>query len=525
MEEILMSEIENLFKRHLEQRNRPITLYGPSLIQEGSDVLFLIRERRERKIVIVHPRSATERLCKYFVSDEIGQLEVRGTIYQYCICPCSHDNASSLRELFPFTRPRPIGLAPAIGTGDRIGLATPGHIRALRRYRIAPVLAQQSVREMTRTARSPQEVMDDVLWAVFQEGYREGFGADADHLKTPKDIEDTYEAGFTMYTIDPSDYVDDTVDECSPRTVEERFEKLPWDELKSTKDEFLRMYLDREFEFSDGNRALKLEFSKEELLRAAIKYSFAIVHTAKLWSHLQRLFNGKPFDLEVSFDETEKQTSLLEHLLIASELKRLNVQFHSLAIHLPGKFEKAIDYVGDLKEFESALRGHMIICRNCGPYKLSIHSGSDKFSIYGIVGRLAPDLFHLKTAGTSYLEALRIVTMHDPTLLREIVRYAMRCYEKDRQTYRLSTELRSIPNVDGVKDEDLEATYLKGDSGRQLLHVTFGSILTARDENGGWLFRGRIRDALLDNEEEFYQNTAKHFERHLSSLGVKPRTS
>lgn len=487
--------------------------------------MFLIREGRERKMVILHPRHATEGSCRRFASDETGHLDAGGKAYQYWICPCSRENASSLRNLLPFTRPMPIGLAPAVGTGDRLGLATPGHIMALRKYQVMPVLAQQSIREMTRTARSPQDVMDDVLWAVFQEGYREGFAADADHLKTLEDIDITHDAGFTMYTIDPSDYVDDEVDQCDLRTVEERFERLPWEELRSTKDELLRSYVGRRFEFCVEGHTLRLEPSKEEVLRAAVKYSLAIVHAAKMSSHLQNLFGDKPFDLEVSFDETEKETSLLEHMFITLELKRLNVRFSGLAMHLPGKFEKAIDYVGDLEKFEIALRDHLIICRACGPYKLSIHSGSDKFSVYGIVGKLAPDLFHLKTAGTSYLEALRIVARHEPILFREIVRYAMTYYDRDRRTYNVSAELSSMPRIDEVEDEDLERKYLDEDKGRQLLHVTFGSILTAKDERGGWIFRERIENVLLDNEDELQLSVAKHLERHLVALGVKKRPS
>ena len=68
--------------------------------------------------------------------------------------------------------------------GDRIGLATPGHVHAVRAVSgIAPIFAQQSIREMARTGRTPQQVMDDATWGIFQEGWSEGVGADADHLK------------------------------------------------------------------------------------------------------------------------------------------------------------------------------------------------------------------------------------------------------------------------------------------------------------------------------------------------------
>jgi hypothetical protein len=84
----------------------------------------------------------------------------------------------------------PLGLSASFGFGDRLGLATPGHIAALKRSggSILPIFAQQSIREMTRTRRTAQQVMDDALRGAKSAGYTGSMGADADHLKTPEDI-------------------------------------------------------------------------------------------------------------------------------------------------------------------------------------------------------------------------------------------------------------------------------------------------------------------------------------------------
>ena len=74
------------------------------------------------------------------------------------------------------------------------------------------IFAQQSIREMTRTGRSPDDVMDDATWGVFQEGWRAGVGADADHLKTTADIDLCVAAGYTFFTIDPGAHVDPAAD-------------------------------------------------------------------------------------------------------------------------------------------------------------------------------------------------------------------------------------------------------------------------------------------------------------------------
>src|SRR5687767_14181689 len=98
----------------------------------------------------------------------------------------------------------PLSIHPSFGFGDRLGLATPGHIAAVRGTKFAPIFAQQSVRENTRTGRTPQQVIDDAKRAVDAAGWDAPWGADADHLKTLEDIHPFVEAGYTFFTVDPA---------------------------------------------------------------------------------------------------------------------------------------------------------------------------------------------------------------------------------------------------------------------------------------------------------------------------------
>ena len=116
-------------------------------------------------------------------------------------------------------------------------------------------------------------------------------------------------------------------------------------------------------------------------------------------------------------DETEEPTSPAEHVYIASELRRLGVKWVSFAPRFVGRFEKGVDYIGDVQAFKDNLAIHAAIARQFGPYKLSLHSGSDKFSIYSIFMEETRGLAHLKTAGTSYLEALRTIAVMDKYLV------------------------------------------------------------------------------------------------------------
>ena len=122
------------------------------------------------------------------------------------ICDLSADNTEALMSLFPYTRPTSVlKYRCTLGTGDRLGVATPGHIRAVRKFKALPVLAQQSVRENTQTGRDYRGVIRDAAWAVFQEDYRRGYGADGDHLKSLPEVQTALDAGVTMVTLDLSE--------------------------------------------------------------------------------------------------------------------------------------------------------------------------------------------------------------------------------------------------------------------------------------------------------------------------------
>src|SRR3569833_1299686 len=88
---------------------------------------------------------------------------------------------------------------------------------------IAPIFAQQSIREMTRTQRTPEQVMSDALNAAKASGWSGKQGADADHLKTPADVDRTAAAGFCFFTIDPSDHVDAKADDYPREELARRF--------------------------------------------------------------------------------------------------------------------------------------------------------------------------------------------------------------------------------------------------------------------------------------------------------------
>ena len=399
----------------------------------------------------------------------------------------------------------PLLLAPSFGFGDRLGLATPGHIAAVRGTRFAPIFAQQSVRENERTGRTPQQVMDDARRAVDAAKWDGPWGADADHLKTLEDIPPFVKAGYTFFTVDPGAHVDNSADTASPAALKQKVADINWAEISE-------LYL------APGSQQPWGNFETESLQRAVVKYGKAIQHAGKMFERISELFparstqvglpasggQGQGFDFEVSVDETDSPTTPLEHFFIASELTRLGVRFTSLAPRFIGRFEKGVDYIGDLAALEAEMAKHAAVTSHFGTYKLSLHSGSDKFSVYPLVAKYWGEKIHVKTAGTSYLEALRVLAELEPDLFLKIYSLGRVRYETDRQSYHVSAELKSLP-----ADTDLPA-LLDDFHAREVLHVTFGSALAR--------FGVEIKAALRNHLDTYQEGLRVHFKKHLSLL-------
>jgi hypothetical protein len=406
----------------------------------------------------------------------------------------------------PSVSPTLLGLEPSFGFGDRLGSATPGHLEAYMTYGagICPIFAQQSIREMDRTGRTPQDVICDAAKAISAEGFSEQWGADADHLKTLADVDSTVVAGYTFFTIDPSDYVDEDADDYAPEILDSKFHAI------QPEIGWVDSYLGRTVRL----RSLEIEFNELTVRRAAVKYGRAINHSRAVADHIRQATerSGGIHEIELSVDETPQPTSFAEHFIIADQCLESGMNLVSLAPRYIGVFEKGIDYRGDLEALEKSLNGHMEIVRALGPYKLSLHSGSDKLSIYPLVARATGGLFHVKTAGTSYLEALRVVAQHDVALFRRIIDFSRCCFEADRATYHISSELELVPPAEDIASTDLESVYLDRDCGRQVLHVTFGSVLTD-------VYLGpAIREILHSEPTTHQQVLTSHFEQHLCAL-------
>jgi hypothetical protein len=183
------------------------------------------------------------------------------------------------------------------------------------------------------------------MWGAFQFGWQDGFGADADRLKTVDDLDDFIKAGYSFFSIDPGERVDNSAETLSQKELQAKLTATLWKNLETTQTDLLDRLSERSINFEE----FSLTFSAEEIMRAVVKYGYVVAHTVKMYRSLCDQMEGREFDPEISVDETDSPTSFAEHFYLVSELKRLGVKWVSLAPRFIGRFEKGVDYIGDFR--------------------------------------------------------------------------------------------------------------------------------------------------------------------------------
>mgnify|MGYP006280806445 CR=1 FL=1 len=476
--------------------------YYPTSCYVVDGVLYTVIRSREGKALLLLSREKIDTLFDG-AEEKIGELHTS-------VVQCSTGNAKKLQDLFPWTRPVSLReRRTTIGMGDRLGRATAGHIRAVRQYDCSPVLAQQSVRELDFTGRSFADVVADASWMVFQEGYEEGYGADGDHLKNLTWIKTALDEHMPMVTLDLTEVMKPQVADWSEEQIDKAFGELPEKLQKRVEREYFDQVLQA------GTESIKIDPATARL--CIVMYGSAL-DLAEEVDQFLRGKRGDAYDLEISIDETTTPTLPEHHAFIARELQVRKVTVNSVAPRFIGDFQKAVDYIGDLDEFERQFLVHCEIAREFGGYKISVHSGSDKLSAYPAVGRGTNLRLHLKTSGTSWLEALRVIAEKEPDLYRKLHRKALEYYPEALKFYHITAELSRIAPLNEQKDEQLPE-YLNHPDCRQMLHIGYGGILNTQE------LADEFFAALHLHEERYNEILIGHFTRHLEALGVPKNSS
>jgi tagaturonate epimerase len=287
----------------------------------------------------------------------------------------------------------------SIGVGDRFAHQARAQLKACmlageRGAAVIPVW-NKSNREHSIVGSGPASVREAADAAVHALGWRKPFHVDADHINLTN--VDRFIDSSDFYTID----VAGAIGEPAP-------------------DADLRAFLAAHPELSsplcvDGIEE-PLRTAPAAAAEAARHYLAAVREAGRIYRHILQARNGRPFITEVSMDETEEPQTPPQLLLVLAALAGEGVPVQTVAPKFTGRFNKGVDYVGNVERFEREFHDDVAVLAFAvkryglpASLKLSVHSGSDKFSIYAPIRRALSKFdagVHIKTAGTTWLEEL-----------------------------------------------------------------------------------------------------------------------
>ncbi len=409
----------------------------------------------------------------------------------------------------------------SFGVGDRFAHQAGAQLRAFqslskRGVQVAPVW-NKSNREHTFIGSEPRSVFDAAQAAVKSLGWSGGWHVDADHIRL--ETVDRFLPCSDFFTIDVADSIG----------------KPPAAEAVSA---FVKRHPELIGSVSIPGIAKPFQIGEAEVARVAGKYLLAVQEAGKIYRHIAAKKGGEDkFIAEVSMDETDSPQTPPELLIILAALVDEGVKAQTIAPKFTGRFNKGVDYVGDLAQFEKEFNDDLaVIAHSVGRYglpanlKLSVHSGSDKFSLYPIIRRALQRTgagLHLKTAGTTWLEELIGLAEAGGdglALAKEIYTYALDHVDELCAPYAsvIDIDRARLPSVAAVKGWSgaQYANALRHIPGhaefnacfRQLLHVSFKLAAKAGT---------RYTDLLKANEGIVAKNVTENiFERHLLPLFI-----
>lgn len=406
----------------------------------------------------------------------------------------------------------------SIGVGDRFAHQAKAQLRAFQMlakdgFEAVPVW-NKSNREHTFIGSEPQSVFDAAQAAVKALGWSQGWHVDADHIRL--ETVDRFIPCSDFFTIDVADSIGKPA---APADVQAFLDRHP--ELIGT--------------VSIAGVNPPFTTTRSDVERVAAKYLLAVHEAGQIYTHICANKGEGNFITEVSMDETDAPQTPPELLIILAAIADQKIPVQTIAPKFTGRFNKGVDYVGDLKQFEKEFNDDLAVIAHAvkayglpANLKLSVHSGSDKFSLYPIIRRALERTgagVHLKTAGTTWLEELIGLAEAGGdglTLAREIYAYALAHVDELCAPYASvididRAKLPSAETVNGWTGPQLASALRHIQSHpefnphmRQLLHVSFKLAAKAGK---------RYLDLLATNEEIVAkQVTDNIYERHMRPL-------
>ena len=402
-----------------------------------------------------------------------------------------------------------------LGTGDRFAHQARAQLQAILKAREAGIdvypVWNKSNREHSIIKSKPDDVRAEADAAVAALGFTGAYYVDADHigLKTV----DPFIAASDFFTLDVADFTGKAAEA---------------DAIEA----FSKVFVEYRGSLSIPGIDRPFDLTEEIIRRTALKFLLAVQEAGRIYRHVADRKGRDNFVTEVSVDETGAPQNPMELFLILAMIAKERIPVQTIAPKFTGRFNKGIDYVGDLAQFEREFDEDLSVIafaiREFGladTLKLSVHSGSDKFSIYPIINRQIKKHeagLHVKTAGTTWLE--EVIGLADSG--GEGLEVVKKIYAEAHEHFtELVAPYSTVIDIDQAKLPDpksvmcwsssqyadalrhVESSPHYNPNFRQLLHVGF--------KIAAWMGK-RFTDALEANEEIVGRNVTKNlFERHL----------
>lgn len=406
----------------------------------------------------------------------------------------------------------------SFGVGDRFAHQAKAQLAAVMKaaqegVEIVPVW-NKSNREHTTIGSQPQSTRDAADAACKELGWGQAYYVDADHINL--DLVGGFLSNSDFFTLDVADAIG------SPAAAEDVAAFV-----SSVSDLVGKLKIDG----IDG----QLEITEDLIVATANKFLKAVQSAGEIYRHIAKEKGADNFVTEVSMDETDSPQTPPELLVILAALAKEKIPLQTIAPKFTGRFNKGVDYVGDVEQFEKEFSDDLAVIAYAvkkyglpGNLKLSVHSGSDKFSIYGPIRRCLEKTgagLHIKTAGTTWLEELIGLAEADGEglqLAKDV--YAQAFAHKDAlcEPYAsvIDIDYAKLPSPETVNGwtADQYVNALRHDPGhaefnssfRQLLHVGYKIAAKMGD---------RYLNMLVECEESISRNVTENlYQRHLKPL-------
>jgi hypothetical protein len=303
----------------------------------------------------------------------------------------------------------------SFGIGDRFTMQGKAQLTAIMEanklgFPVVPVW-NKSNREHQIVKTVPADTWKEAVEATFSLGYTGNWYVDADHINLGS--VDAYIKNSNFFTLDVADYIGKPAEE---KEAAELLKKL---------QPFVG-----ELEIPGIGESFHIT---EALLNDVVsKFCKAISEASKIYRRVKEVRGSDDFITEVSMDEVEQAQSPVELFFILAMISHYGIPAQTIAPKFTGRFNKGVDYVGDVALFRKEFEQDLLVIDHAvqsfglpANLKLSVHSGSDKFSIYPVIGELIAKHdkgIHVKTAGTTWLEEVIGLAMADGEAL-EMAKY------------------------------------------------------------------------------------------------------